>query len=81
MLVSNVWSTVAWTARRMLAEIRDAEDREAADRVQLSWLSESGDDIARLDGRVRALDKQIPELLAKLRSTLPTRSASPQSAQ
>ena len=42
----------------------------AADRVHLEWLTQSGQDIERLDGRVRAIDKRIPALLAGLGSTL-----------
>jgi transposase len=42
----------------------------AADRVHLAWLAESSDDIAQLDHRIRALDKTIPTLLARLGSSL-----------
>jgi transposase len=42
----------------------------AADQVHLGWLTESTDDIARLDRRIRAIDKTIPALLARLGSTL-----------
>ena len=44
----------------------------AADQIHISWLTDSSDDIARLDDRIRRLDKTIPALLARLGSTLPT---------
>jgi transposase len=42
----------------------------AADRVHLAWLADSTEDIARLDRRIRDIDKTIPALLACLGSTL-----------
>lgn len=47
-------------------------EMSAADRIHVSWLADSTDDIARLDARIRQLDKTVPALLAQLGSTLPT---------
>lgn len=46
-------------------------DLSAADRVHVAWLADSTEDLARLDRRIRDIDKAIPGLLAHLGSTLP----------
>jgi transposase len=47
-------------------------EMSAADRIHVSWLADSADDIARLDSRIRELDETVPTLLARLGSTLTT---------
>ncbi len=47
-------------------------EMSAAVRIHVSWLADSTDDIARLDARIRDLDKTIPALLTRLGSTLPS---------
>lgn len=48
----------------------DGVDLTAADRVHLAWLSDTAEDLARLDRRIAGLDKAIPPLLAALGCTL-----------
>jgi transposase len=44
---------------------------DAAAQIYLAWLVDTSLDIARLDGRVKGLEKRIPDLLEMLGSTLP----------
>lgn len=56
--------------KALVAGAVDAIETSAADRVHLAWLAESAADVAQLDGRIRTIDEQIPNLLARLGSTL-----------